>query len=180
MYAPSGPPPALPSHPLGHHRAPSWSSLVLYSRFPSAIYSIHGIYVNHNLPTHPTLSFLPCVHRSFRSCPLYFLFLTAVSDTFKAECATASHNLQRLRISRRAKPKPLQQLTRPPRISPVPQPASRRYLPFCDLLSAGSSASAHSTPPKLALDQLAPLGTNHLTFDSTSGALTFLGNIGIL
>ena len=39
--------------------------------------------------------------------------------------------------------------------------------------SAGSCPSAHPTPPLLALDQRAPLGTNHLDLDSTSGALTF-------
>ena len=61
---PTGPPPTHPTH-LGHHRAPSWAPCAIQQVLTSYLfYTRYCLYVNPNLPVHPTLPSPLLVHMS--------------------------------------------------------------------------------------------------------------------
>ena len=62
-----------PSH-LGHHRAPSWAPCATEL---AILHMLVYIYINPNIPVHPSLPFCTCVHMS----TLYFCISISVLQT---------------------------------------------------------------------------------------------------
>ena len=115
------PPSALPLLVITEHQA---ELPVLCNRFPqlSISYTVFvSIIISPHIPPAPS-----CPVSTNPSTPaLYFLFLIGVSNTFKAGCATASHNPSTSPyFTPSENQSPYNSSRRPPRISPVPQPAS--------------------------------------------------------